>query len=160
MTQGRPLSARAKLISPTAVLLYVALADFVFHMVIAGNYGYFRDELYYIVAGERLAFGYVDFPPVIALLAALMNAIAGDSLVSIHVIPALAASAIVFLAGMIARELGGGIRAQLLAAVAAMFSAAFAVASIFSMEIFGPRTSPAMMTRLVVAKVSQATRIW
>jgi hypothetical protein len=135
MTQGKPRASRAKLGSPTAVLLYVALADFVFHMIIAGNYGYFRDELYYIVAGERLAFGYVDFPPVIALLAALMNGIAGDSLVSIHVIPALAASAIVFLAGMIARELGGGLRAQLLAAVAAMFSAAFAVASIFSMDI-------------------------
>ncbi len=104
-------------------------------MVIAGNYGYFRDELYYIVAGQRLAFGYVDFPPMIALLAAIMNVLAGDSLVSIHVIPAIAGAAIVFLAGKIASEFGGGIKAQVLAAVAAMFSASFAVASIFSMDV-------------------------
>jgi hypothetical protein len=128
-------SSRTLLTSPTAVLLYIVLADFVFHMLIAGNYGYFRDELYYIVAGERLSFGYVDFPPVIALLAALMNVIAGDALVSIHIIPALAGGVIVFLAGKIASEFGGGLKAQVLAAVAAMFSASFAVASIFSMDV-------------------------
>jgi 4-amino-4-deoxy-L-arabinose transferase-like glycosyltransferase len=135
MLVQRTGSTKLKLTSSTAILLYIALADFVFHMLIAGNYGYFRDELYYIVAGERLAFGYVDFPPVIALFAALVNVIAGDSLVSIHVIPAIAAAAIVFLAGKIASEFGGGLRAQVLTAVAAMFSASFAVASIFSMDV-------------------------
>ena len=64
-----------------------------------------------------------------------MNVLAGDSLVSIHVIPAIAGAAIVFLAGKIASEFGGGIKAQVLAAVAAMFSASFAVASIFSMDV-------------------------
>ena len=116
-------------------MLYIAIADFVFHMLIANNYGYFRDELYYVVAGQRLAFGYVDFPPVIALLAALMGFIAGDSLVSIHIIPALAGAAIVFVSAMIAKELGGGKRAQILTAVAALFSASFAVSSIFSMDV-------------------------
>jgi hypothetical protein len=128
-------SSRSKLTSPTAILLYIGFVDFAFHMVIAGNYGYFRDELYYIVAGQHLAFGYVDFPPMIALLAAIMNVLTGDSLVSIHVIPAIAGGAIVFLAGKIASEFGGGIKAQVLAAVAAMFSASFAVASIFSMDV-------------------------
>ena len=126
---------RNAFLNPTAILLYIALSDFVFHMIISNNYGYFRDELYYIVAGQRLSFGYVDFPPVIAVLAAIMNLIAGDSLVSIHVIPALAGSAIVFLAGKIAKELGGGMKAQVLAALATMFSASFAVASIFSMDV-------------------------
>ena len=113
----------------------MATADFIFHMLISNNYGYFRDELYYIVAGQHLAFGYVDFPPVIAILAALMNVIAGDSLVSIHVIPALAVCAAVFVSAMIAKELGGGWKAQILTAVATMFSASFAVASIFSMDV-------------------------
>ena len=127
--------SKNKLTSPTAILLYITFVDFAFHMLIAGNYGYFRDELYYIVAGQRLSFGYVDFPPMIALLAALMNVVAGDSLFAIHVIPAFAGAEIVFLAGKIASELGGGIKAQVLAAVAAMFSASFAVASIFSMDV-------------------------
>ena len=37
----------------------------------ASNYGYFRDELYYVAAGRHPAFGYVDFPPFAALVAAL-----------------------------------------------------------------------------------------
>ena len=35
----------------TAILAYVAAADFIAHMLFANNYGYFRDELYYIVSG-------------------------------------------------------------------------------------------------------------
>ncbi len=129
------LLRREIFLSGTAILIYIALSDFVFHMIIAGNYGYFRDELYYIVAGQRLSFGYVDFPPMIALLASIMSIFGGDSLVSIHIIPAIAGGAIVFVAGKIASELGGGKKAQVLAAVASMFSASFAVASIFSMDV-------------------------
>ena len=36
--------------SANALLAYLAIADFIFHMVVATNYGYFRDELYYIVS--------------------------------------------------------------------------------------------------------------
>jgi hypothetical protein len=53
-----------------------------------------------------MAPGYVDFPPTIALLAALMGVLAGDSLFSIHMIPALASSAIIFLSALIALEFG------------------------------------------------------
>lgn len=126
---------RKALVSSTAIVLYIAIIDFAFHVAIGGNYGYFRDELYYIVAGQHLSFGYVDFPPMIALLSALMNVVARDSLVSIHIIPAIAGGAIVFVSGMIAAELGGERKAQILTAVATMFSASFAVASIFSMDV-------------------------
>ena len=126
---------REYLVSSTAIVSCIALIDFIFHVLIAGNYGYFRDELYYIVAGQHLAFGYVDFPPVIALLAASMNVVAADSLVSIHVVSALAGAATVFVSALIAKELGGGRKAQVLTAIATMFSASFAVSSIFSMDV-------------------------
>ncbi|HUZ78639.1 MAG TPA: glycosyltransferase family 39 protein [Chloroflexota bacterium] len=118
------------------LLAALALLDFVVHMLIAGNYGYFRDELYYIAGGQHLAFGYVDFPPMIAVLAALMHALTGDNLIAIHVIPALAGSCLVFVSGLMARELGGGRFAQALAALAALVTLVFmATASIFSMDI-------------------------
>ena len=103
-------------------------------MIFAGNYGYFRDELYYIVSGtQHLSLGYVDFPPMIAYIAALINVFTGDSLVSIHVLPALAEAIVVFVAGLIARELGGGRRAQLLAAVSTLLTFGFlAFGSIFT----------------------------
>jgi hypothetical protein len=107
-------------------------------MIFAGNYGYFRDELYYIVSGtQHLSLGYVDFPPFIAYVAALLNPISGDSLFSIHVVPALTESLLVFVAGMIARELGGGRRAQLLAAVTTLVALAFlAFGSLFTPDSF------------------------
>lgn len=103
----------------TAILLYLALAKLLLHLLTAGNYGYFRDELYYMAAGERLAPGYVDFPPFVALVAAATRAVLGDSLVALHFLPALAGALVIVLTGLMARELGGGRFAQGLAAIAA-----------------------------------------
>jgi Dolichyl-phosphate-mannose-protein mannosyltransferase len=118
-----------------ALLLGLALVDFVAHMLVSTNYGYFRDELYYIEAGRHLALGYVDFPPLIALLARLVNVLAVDALWAIHVVPALATALIVFITGLMARELGGGRFAQALAALASFVAVTFlATGSIFSMD--------------------------
>src|SRR5919199_222590 len=118
-----------------AVLLGLALADFVAHMLVSSNYGYFRDELYYIEAGRHLSFGYVDFPPLIALVARLLGVLTGDALWAIHVVPALATALIVFITGLMARELGGGRFAQALAAVASFVAVTFlATGSLFSMD--------------------------
>ncbi|MFY9632316.1 MAG: hypothetical protein WAJ94_11980, partial [Candidatus Cybelea sp.] len=50
----------------TLVAVVVALV----HFVSAGRYGFFANELYFIVCGRHPAFGYVDQPPLIPLLAA------------------------------------------------------------------------------------------
>ncbi len=124
-------------VSPATVLL-VALAavSFVAHMLVAGNYGYFRDELYYIADGLHLQAGYVDQPLMMGWLAALLRVTVGDSLVAIHVIPALACALIVVITGLMARELGGGLVAQLVAGVTALFTVGFmATGSLFSMDV-------------------------
>jgi 4-amino-4-deoxy-L-arabinose transferase-like glycosyltransferase len=132
----RPLFSREALQSDNAPLLALAAISFVGHMLVAGNYGYFRDELYYLVDGRHLQLGYVDQPLLMGLLSALMNALAGDNLIAIHIIPALCAASIVFVTGLIARELGGGRFAQVLAAIAALFALVFmATGSIFSMDV-------------------------
>ncbi|MDE3228636.1 MAG: glycosyltransferase family 39 protein [Chloroflexota bacterium] len=127
---------RGALTSDFAPVVALAIATFIGHMLVAGNYGYFRDELYYLVAGQRLSPGYVDFPPMIALLAALTNLVAHDALIAIHVIPALACAALVVVAGLMARTLGGSRYAQALAALATAATVTFmATGSIFSMDI-------------------------
>lgn len=124
------------LASGMALPVLLALIDFVAHMAFADNYGYFRDELYYIAAGQHLAFGYVDFPPMIALLAAAMHVISGDNLIALHVVPALICSLLVVVGGLLARELGGGRFAQFLSALGSAVVIVFmATGSIFSMDI-------------------------
>ncbi len=79
----------------------------VIQMLWNGRYGYFRDELYYLAASDHLAFGYVDFAPLIAWLARASRILLGDSLHAIRLLPAVAFAGEVVLTGAIARELGG-----------------------------------------------------
>jgi 4-amino-4-deoxy-L-arabinose transferase-like glycosyltransferase len=137
LSEGSELS-RGSFTSSKAVLAYLALADFLAHLPFAANYGYFRDELYYIVSGtQHLSLGYVDFPPFTAYAAALLYPITGDSLVSIHVVSAFTDGVLVFVAGMIAKELGGGRKAQVLAAISSMLMLTLlAEGSEFSPDVF------------------------
>ena len=85
----------------------IALAGFVLHMIFNGRYGYFRDEFNYIICGRHPAWGYVDQPPLLPILSRICLAVFGDSLRSVRLVPALSASALIVLTGVITRELGG-----------------------------------------------------
>src|SRR5436305_1483505 len=128
------LESRETPLSKPAVRLLLTLAgvSFVAHMLVAGNYGYFRDELYYIADGWHLQLGYVDQPLLMGWLAALVRVTIGDSLVAIHIIPALAGALLVLITGLVAHELGSGRMAQFTAGIAALFAPNFmATGSIF-----------------------------
>jgi 4-amino-4-deoxy-L-arabinose transferase-like glycosyltransferase len=128
---------RRSLLGGDTILFLLALVKLLVHLLTAGNYGYFRDELYYIAASEHLSLGYVDFPPFVALATALERATLGDSLVALDLLPALAGAAVVVLAGLMARELGGGTVAQGLAALAVLVAPNFLVFGTFiSMDAF------------------------
>jgi hypothetical protein len=109
-------------LSGTALVVYCALARVVLHLLTFARYGYFRDELYYIACSKHLAWGYVDQPPFSIFLLRAARMLLGDSLLAIRLLPLLAGVAVIFLAGMIARTLGGGRTAQGLAAFAALAS--------------------------------------
>src|SRR5208283_5018283 len=89
-----------------ALLGGLSFAVFLAHMLVSGRYGYFVDELYYLACSHHLAVGYVDQPPLIALITWLERVILGDSLPALHFLPAVAAGLRVVLTGYIARELG------------------------------------------------------
>ena len=103
------------------VLAVVALKC-ALELAVAGRYGWHRDELYYAVAGLHLQGGYVEFPPVTALLAALARELFGLSLVGLRAFTILASAGTVVVGALVARELGGARRAQTLAAVVIGFS--------------------------------------
>lgn len=89
------------------------------------EYGFHRDEFLYLAMGRHLQLWRMDFPPGIAIMAEATRALLGDSLVAIRLVPALAGTALVVAAALFARELGGGRRAQWLAALAVLASPLF-----------------------------------
>ncbi|NKE60130.1 glycosyltransferase family 39 protein [Lentzea sp. PSKA42] len=100
---------------PVAVIavLYAALV-----FPFAGNYGLSADELYFRLLGDDPRWGYFDQPPLAPLLAKAGAVLFGDTAWGIRVPALLCGVAIVVLAALIAAELGGGRRAQVLAAAA------------------------------------------
>jgi 4-amino-4-deoxy-L-arabinose transferase-like glycosyltransferase len=82
----------------------------------ASGYGYHRDELYFVAAGQHLAWAYADQGPLTPLIARAMTELASGSLTVLRVPSALAAGTTVLLTALLARELGGSRRAQVIAA--------------------------------------------
>jgi hypothetical protein len=109
-------------VSGTAIVLYVALARLVLYFFAAPNYGYFRDELYYLACGQHPAFGYVDQPPLIAWIAWLLQHTIGTSLWALRLLPALAGACAIILSGHLARQFGGRRWAMFLAALATLMA--------------------------------------
>ena len=103
-------------------MLVVVALKCALELAVAGRYGWHRDELYYAVAGLHLQGGYVEFPPVTALLAALARELFGWSLVGLRAFTILASAGTVLVGALVARELGATRRAQTLAAVVIGFS--------------------------------------
>src|SRR6185437_11448076 len=101
------------------------------------GWGYFRDEMYYILCGQHLDWGYVDHGPIVALQTRAAIALFGTSLAGIRMFSALAGAATVFLTGIIAWALGGNLVAQALAMVGILFAPEFlGLGSFLSMNSF------------------------
>jgi hypothetical protein len=125
--------------SAGAVVAAIAAVKLLLHLYAGRRYGYFGDELYYLACADHLTWGYVDQPPLVALVARVARALLGESLPAIRLIPALAGAAKVLLTGLIARELGGKRFAQGLAALCALAAPGFlALDSLLTMNAFEP----------------------
>src|SRR4030042_2580083 len=72
-----------------------------------GGYGIFRDEFYYMACSQHMAWGYVDQPPLSIALLWLNRLICGDSIFALRLLPAIAGAVVVFLAGLMTKEIGG-----------------------------------------------------
>jgi hypothetical protein len=103
----------------------LAASAILLHLACGGRYGFFRDELYFVACGKRLAWGYVDQPPLIAALARLGWWLSGEggSVLAFRLPAMLAHAGTVLVAAALARQLGGGAPAMALASAAVAVSA-------------------------------------
>ena len=133
-TPGKRLAVAA-----TTLVLCISACKFLIHLYAGRHYGYFVDELYYLACSRHLDWGYVDQPPLIALVTWVARSLFGDSLAAIRFFPAVAGAVEVALTALIARELGGKLFAQVLAAITALAAPAIlATDNFLSMNAFEP----------------------
>ncbi len=118
-------------------LALIAIAKFAVQLYALPHYGWFRDEFYYQVCAANPALGYVDHPPLSIWILTGVRSLFGESLFAMRLVPALAGVATVFATGQLARELGGGARAQALAALAMLVAPVYlALNHFYSMNAF------------------------
>ena len=135
---GKALAKRTAF-TATALVLCIAACKLMVHLYAGRHYGYFVDELYYLACSRHLDWGYVDQPPLIAVITWLVRSLLGDSLPALRFLPAVAGAAMVALTALIARELGGKRFAQGLAALAVLVAPGFlALDSLLTMNVFEP----------------------
>src|SRR5206468_52885 len=97
-----------------AVLIYLAAATVIVHLLTGGRYGFHRDELATLDDARHLAWGYVAYPPVTPFFGWLSLKLFGTSLTGFRFFAAVSVSIAVVLTGLMARELGGSTAAQAL----------------------------------------------
>jgi 4-amino-4-deoxy-L-arabinose transferase-like glycosyltransferase len=127
----------------------------------ASGYGYHRDELYFLAAGEHLDWAYADQGPLAPLIARAMSNISADSLTVLRLPSALAAGATVLLTGQLARELGGRRRAESIAvACAAVATIALFTGHLLSTSTFDLLAWTAVLWLSVRAVRTGDDRLW
>ena len=157
----RPVLLNKKMSSTNAILFYLSLFKLILLIVFAGNYGIFRDEYYYIEISKRLAWGYVDVQPLSEVILSVSRALFGDSIFGIRVFSYLAGSVIVFISGLIARELNGSKFAQIFTAFLVIFSGVvLGTSSYFSMNSFDILLSALMFYFLIRLINTNNAKLW
>jgi len=140
---------------------FLALACLALHALANGHYGFFRDELYFIVCGDHPAWGYVDQPPVVPLLASWSHAIFGDFLRGFRLLPALALTAAIAMTAEFVRALGGGRFAQWLAGLCALFAPLLLLEGVlFFTDMFQPLAWLALIWIAVRVEQTGDERWW
>ena len=130
---------RSRFASGQAIVAYLAAATFLLHFIFSRNYGFFVDELYFLACSDHLDWGYVDHPPLIALVTWVERSLFGDSLTAIRFFPAVASGGLVWLTGKIARQLGGKRFAQILAVLCVIVAPVYLVLyHLLTMNAFEP----------------------
>lgn len=132
--------------------------------VVAQHFGYgiFRDEMYYLICGRHLAWGYVDQAPMVALQARVAKILFGfHHLALFRLFSALAGAAKVFLTGVLVWQMGGKRMAQMLAMIAVLIAPVYlGIDSFLSMNSFEPMFWMGCLIAIILIVRGGSPRWW
>ncbi len=144
-----------------SIMIYFTVIKLLIHLFTNGQYGYFRDELYYLAASQHLDWGYVDFPPMVALITRFTTIFLGTSLPAIRFLPAIAGTLKVLLTGLIVKEFGGKRFAVILACLSVLVAPIYLGMDTFlSMNAFEPVFWMGIVYFIILAINRNEPRFW
>lgn len=113
MQGGLTPRRRADMIS----LFCVAVAFALLHILTNGRYGFHRDELQFLSDARHLDWGFVAYPPLTPFIERIGLSIFGLSLIGLRLFSVIAQAVVIFVSGLMARDLGGSRLAQVATAL-------------------------------------------
>lgn len=113
--------------SGTAIVFAIAAAVALIHILTNSRYGLHRDELQFLSDARHLDLGFVAYPPFTPVIERISMSLFGLSFVGLRLFSVITQAAAIVVTGLMARELGGGRLAQIVAA----FSIALAPLPLF-----------------------------
>lgn len=145
-------SSRHRPLGADTIPACFALAAVILHLTCLTQYGWFRDELYYMASTRHLAWGYVEHPPLSIAILTLVRAVFGESLAAVRIVAALFGALTVFLTGRLTRAAGGGAFAESLACLGATLAPVYlAIGHFYSMNAIEMALWPAASLLLLRA---------
>lgn len=103
-------------------LLMIAGAIAVLHIATNNRYGFHRDELQFLSDARHLDWGFVSYPPFTPFVEHIGLSLFGLSLGGLRLFSVIAQALVVYVSGLMARDLGGGRLAQVTAALTVALS--------------------------------------
>lgn len=107
------------------VIFVFCIVKLALHLIADSNSGFQGDELLHIETGNHLAFGFMEFPPMIGVLAFIQNLFQSDSVFVHHIFSHIAAILILIFVSKITVELGGKTKAVFLVLMCIIIAPAF-----------------------------------
>ncbi len=115
------------------IILSFALVNILFHLLLP-EYGYHRDEMYYVAMADGFSFSNLDMPPVSPLYLKLFLVLFGHSLKVVHLAASACGSLVIVFGCLIAKELGGRRYAIILTGTFLLFSGIVIFGSLYTYD--------------------------
>lgn len=107
------------------VIFAFCIVKLALHLIADSNSGFQGDELLHIETGNNLAFGFMEFPPIIGLLAFIQNLFQSELVLVHHIFAHIATILILIFVSKITIELGGKTKAVFLVLLCIIIAPAF-----------------------------------
>ncbi|HTY57418.1 MAG TPA: glycosyltransferase family 39 protein, partial [Bacteroidota bacterium] len=95
-----------RLTPEASIIACLAFANILFHLLLP-EYGYLRDEMYYVAIADGFSWSNLDMPPGAPLYLKLFLVLFGHSLKTVHLAASVCGSIVIVFGCLIAKEFGG-----------------------------------------------------